>query len=175
MSLYAYEKLITEHKLKQSDLPEEVQIAILGLQDISRGSLLQSQRAQKAGKVYTISPVSKKKIEQLDKWACRGILEHLDGDIIDEPVPHTIVELKKDIDNKSHTAVVTTARAVNVELADLFNAGNVEIGLNVLATEAPSCHKLISSTYEKDGENGIETGQYSLLEVKDGIFKLEKK
>ncbi len=92
---YGYEKLIKEHNLEVSTLPEEVKNAIAYLQDVEKGINALKARLKKINKEYKQSPSVSAKIKQLDTWAIRGINEFLEGDVIKGDAPTDDDEILK--------------------------------------------------------------------------------
>lgn len=195
---YAYEKLITQHKLNVNDLPEEVKIAIDSLKDIEKGINLAKSRAKKIDKEYKQSALITSKIKQLDSWAIRGINESLEGTIVKGQAPVTDDQILKLIADENAipaaipaTPIVVVPAAVQVatattepspkpheidiELLELHKIKVESLSFDELKSKAPKSYAIIFESYKKDEENGIETSNFTLLETENNIYKLSKK
>ena len=64
---------------------------------------------------------------------------------------------------------------IESELKALFEAGNKQMDIEDLQSDAPSCYEILFDTYEPEEDNGIETTRYKLLERTDGLFYITKK
>ena len=69
---FAYEKLMQEHNLSISDLPEDAKIGITTLKDIEKSIKM----AEKKGNV--VSEKTYAKIKANDKWVVKEILDFVD-------------------------------------------------------------------------------------------------
>ncbi len=109
---YGYEKLIKEHNLEVSTLPEEVKNAIAYLQDVEKGINALKARLKKINKEYKQSPSVSAKIKQLDTWAIRGINEFLEGDVIKGDAPTDDDEILKMANKDNPIPAVTPPAAI---------------------------------------------------------------
>lgn len=173
-----YEKLMEENNLKLSDLNEEARIGIKTITDVKKSIVM----LEKKGK--TVSEDVIKKIKANDKWICGEILEIIDGKEINktDEAPHDAVEIIKavnDVNNvviadKDIPAADATGIKIDGDLKKVFDEGKKVITSDELKLISPDAYDIIAKTYEKDGENGLDTSFYSLREKETGIFELKE-
>ncbi len=200
---YGYEKLIAEHNLDKSTLPEEVQNAISYLQDVEKGITALKARLKKLNKEYKQSANVTMKIKQLDTWAIRGINEFLEGDVIKGDAPSTdddILKLaakdnpttppaaepatppdttkapepKVTPDKAPPVVEATTTHDVDLELLEIYKSGTDILTLEEIKAKAPKSYALIFNAYKSGEENGLETSNFSLVETEQNNYKLSK-
>ena len=170
----AYEKLMEEHGLKVADLNEEARIGIKTITDVKRGIFL----AEKAGKMVSVDVI--KKIKANDRWVCGEILELVDGKEInkDDSAPHTAAEINSSgtatVVDKDVVAVDTVGIKIDFDLKKALSEGKKTITSDDLKIISPEAYALIAESYEKDGENGLDTSFYSLREKETGVFALNE-
>ncbi len=75
---YAYESLLTKHKLSVSDLPKDAQDGIAQIQSTERGLNLLRKKAEKSGKPFKLSGEAQTKVLLWDKFVMREIMDFLD-------------------------------------------------------------------------------------------------
>jgi hypothetical protein len=178
--MYAYQKLMEEHKLSLSDLPEDAKVGIKTIQDIEKAVRMSENKGQ------TISPATLSKIKANDKWVCNEILDYLDDkDTNSDELPHDKAEVIEDIkddaaeaakgeDGKEKDDVLVNAVYAN-ELKELHASGVKVFTLDELKSKAPKCYAVIWDGYEEGAENGIETPKFKLLETEKENFTLTSK
>lgn len=199
MADYSYKKLLADKNIKIADLPEEVQVAIEAIIDIDKGLNITQKAKEKAGKEFSISDKTKKKIKAFDGLAVRGIQEFLDGKevtieaptvaavetIIAEvkaentpdvpPVVETVAPVVLEVPEEKPKPSNTVGVTIESELAELNKSGVSNISLSDLKSKAPSCYKVIFENYNESEENGIETTNFKLLENDKKEYTLTKK
>ena len=193
---HAYEKLMKEHNLSLKELPSDAQIGIDAIQHIVKAVNL----AEKTGK--NVNPKVYDKIKANDKWVVREILDYV-GDKNDntDPLPNQADQVIKD-DIQGATKVVDPAKKaddkatdppegtpapnqgpqltpeqvgkIDEELKALHDAGNSTISVHDVKAHAKTAYDVIFDTYEPEGQNGIETTYYSLIETQKEVFTLTK-
>lgn len=171
-----YEKLMEENNLKLSDLNEEARIGIKTITDVKKSI----NRLAKKGR--DVSPDVIKKIKANDKWICGEILEIIDGKEInkDDKAPHDALEIIKaagasaTIVDKETPAVDATGMQIDADLKKALDEGKKVITSDDLKVISPDAYDIIAKSYEKDGENGLDTSFYSLREKETGVFELKE-
>lgn len=172
-----YEKLMEENNLKLSDLNEEARIGIKTITDVKKSINILAKKGR------DVSPEVIKKIKANDKWICGEILEILDGKEHnkDDKAPHEALEIIKDagrvdaiIVDKDVPAVDATGIKIDGELKKALEEGKKVITSDELKIVSPDAYDIIAKSYEKDGENGLETSFYSLREKETGVFELKE-
>lgn len=187
MEKLAYEKLMEENNLSLKDLNEDAQIGINTIMDIKKAIRMK----EKGGK--NISEKVIKKIKANDKWICAEILEIIDGkerNKTDE-APHTAEEIEKDLEkdnvNKNFVenikktdeipvdAVDSIGIEIDSEIENVLKSGRNELSLDELKEICPKSYGIIFENYTPEGENGVITTYYSIIEIGKYKFKLNKK
>lgn len=171
-----YEKLMEENNLKLSDLNEEARIGIKTITDVKKSINMLAKKGR------DVSPEVIKKIKANDKWICGEILEILDGKEHnkDDKAPHEALEIIKDaastatVVDKDVPAVDATGIKIDAELKKALEEGKKVITSDELKIVSPDAYDIIAKSYEKDGENGLETSFYSLREKETGVFELKE-
>ena len=171
-----YEKLMEENNLKLSDLNDEARIGIKSITDVKKSIVM----LEKKGK--TVSDDVIKKIKANDKWICGEILEILDGKEHnkDDKAPHEALEIIKaatataTVVDKDVPAVDETGIKIDADLKKALEEGKKVITSDELKIVSPEAYDIIAKSYEKDGENGLETSFYSLREKETGVFELKE-
>lgn len=204
---HAYEKLMKEHNLSYSELPNDAKIGIDVIQQIVKAVYL----AEKTGK--KVKPKVYDKIKANDKWVTREILDYVDGKethneplpnksataVIEsgiegapaaaastepaktpvnepEPVKKPTMEPQKKVEPPAPVEILPeTVIKIDEELKTLADAGKTTMTLEEVKAGAPTAYNVIFDGYEPDGQNGIETTYYSLIETQKEIFTLTKK
>ena len=195
---YAYEKLMAENKLQLKDLPKDAQIGIQSIKEVEKAVRMRT----KTGKPVTEAMVDKLKYH--DNAVVSAILEKLDIDTnADDFVEdfdkkdgyEKLEELTEgegkddsgkdgdDTDGKSPVPETTPAPAeptkealeIEAEIKKLFDSGKKEATLDELKVLAPKSWNVLFNNYTKDGDNGIETSNYSLFEENaEYVFTINK-
>lgn len=188
MEKRAYEKLMEEHNLQQSDLTDDAKVAIKQLKDIERGMNLSLSRGKR------IQPETAKRIKTLDTFITRDILYMLDDEQNPNPVPDPeetkkILEaqaaakkVEEDAARAKEEEAAKKAKEVSPEgikcdgeFAEMIKAGKTEVSFEELKSLAPTAYGLIFDAYEDGADNGITTSYYVLAETEKNKYKLSKK
>lgn len=180
---YAYEKLMQEKGLAVNDLPEDAKIGINTLKDLEKAVKM----AEKGGK--TVSDKTLAKIKANDKWVVNEILDFVDEtDENEDEMPYDGEEIEDEIEEyfedeeeeeeeeeESVPESSPLGQSIEKELTDMFNSGKKEWNTNEIKRDYKSTYNTLFENYEDDGENGIETSNYRLLESGDELFTISKK
>ena len=175
--MYAYEILMEKHSLTKSDLPADALLGIKTIQQISNAKKMTEARGQ------NVSQAVLNKIKANDKWVVREIL-----DVIDEQAPSNPDELPNEAEEvitqikEEETPAITPEQKlgyeIDNELSFLFDNGpdnNYQFTTNDLQNlGAKKTYTTIFDNYEQEGENGITTSNYRLVEVEPELFTIEK-
>ena len=179
--MYAYEKLMNEHKLTINELPVDAQTGIKNIKKIEVAINMQDKKAEKAGKTYTPSPSVTADIKTFDKWVVREILDYVDDKDTNTAAPgvkadEIIADIKKDEPTKTDEPKKEAdpkGLACDKEFAEMLKAGKVEVTLEELKSLAPTAEGLIWD--DKDEVKGVSTTYYLLSQTTPNNFKLTKK
>lgn len=183
---YAYQKLLAEHKIVESDLPADAKVGITAIKNIEKAINM----AEKNGK--KISPETIAKIKANDKWVCNEILDFVDKtDENEEDAPYEeeeiIEEIKDETEEEEETGdepeqkeeqpAVADPKGMKIdaELSVAYEKGKKTITLEELKTISKTAYDVIFDTYDDSGDNGVETSVFSLLETDENVFTLNKK
>lgn len=170
-----YKKALTQYNLKESNLPEDAQIGITIITD----TLKAANMLEKRGK--SISEKTIKKIKAMDKWIYYEILDTVnDTDNNDDEMPFDkkeVIEEIKEIENESTKSNVDNekGKSVVMELCKLYESGKKIYTLQELKMSAKKTYDVIFDNYDEDGENGLMTNDYELIETDKETFTLTKK
>ncbi len=185
---YAYEKLMDENKLSINELPEDARTGISAIKDQEKGIALQDKKGKKP------SAATLNKIKAWDKAVTREIVDFLEDrneDAVEkEKLANAGKEEAKKISEESAAAKLEEDEAaknkapevdprgaeIDAECIKMVSNSKDKVDLNYLKEHAPTAYKLIFDTYEKQGENGISTSNFSILEINDQreTFQLKK-
>lgn len=177
----AYEKLLKEHDLQITDLPEDAQIGIKSIKEIEKAVAM----TEKKGKTVTPSTIAK--LKALDKWIVREItdlVEDKDTNTDAPPVTPDVAaqvladaktdEPAKGADEPDIKAVDEKGVAIDKEFDEMWSNNKKECTLDELKQLANKAYDVVFDSYEAGKENGINTSNYSLIESGDK-FTLTKK
>lgn len=166
---YAYEKLMQEKNLTINDLPEDAKIGINTLKDLEKAVRM----AEKGGK--TVSEKTLAKIKANDKWVVNEILDFVDEtDENEEEMPYDGEEIEEEIEEEQPQNS-PLGQSIEKELTDMFNSGKKEWNTDEIKRDYKNTYNTLFENYEDDGENGIETSNYRLIESGDELFTISKK
>lgn len=191
-----YKKAIAEHKLKESDLPEDAQTGIAGIGEVLRAITM----LEKKGKAPR--PATLKKLKAMDKWVYYEILDHLnDTEKNEKVIPVTAEEVvaevkaegeqKPPVVKKEEVIPVVVAEEIKpegeevkltpeqkkgfeieAELLKMIESGRAEWDIESVKGIAPKTYAVLFETYEEGKENGVKTSKYSILETKPKVFTI---
>lgn len=178
ISELAYFKLLQEHQIEESGLNQEIRDAIKDVKD-----QLNSIN-HKASKDKEVSADSLAKLKRRDMYAVGLILDYLDsretqhgpaGDNSTTPPAGSQ-------NNEGATDDVTVidddrGYTIDRELGAMYKEGLIaDISMAALKKSAPVTESVIFASYSKDGDNGVETSNFRIVETAHGteIFTLTK-
>lgn len=179
-----YEKALKEHKLKVSDLSEDAKVGVEQINGVLNGIKMLEKKGQK------VTEKTLKKLRAMDKWVYYEILDQVHGtEKNDEEIPHekdeVVEEAEQIADNneaeevegeeENATGDTATGEAIDKELEVAYNEGKKQITLAELKTVSKTAYDVIFDNYDENGDNGIETTLFSLIETDDEVFTLTKK
>lgn len=180
----AFEKLLNEKGIQESDLPEDAQVGIKSIREILSAIKL----TEKQGR--TVRPSAIAKLRANDKWVVREIYDFIDDkDDNKEPLPNpakkVITEIRDDDsgakkDAEPNTPQITDAEAkarkIDLEFEELLKQNKSILTLDELKAAAPTAYDVLFEAYNAEEENGIETTHYLLIEgAEKEKFTLTKK
>ena len=174
---YAYLKLLKQHNLKETDLPEDAQIGIENIKAIERGIAMLQKSPKYRG---SIPPKTIAKIKANDKWVVNEILEVLDGrerNDSDE-VPNDVEDVLDDVkpDNVDDVSNMKVGDKIDAEITKaLAGKDTMIVTLHGLKEVAPITYNEIFDSYDAEGENGVVTSKYSILETEKEQITISKK
>lgn len=168
---YAYQKLMTKHKLEYSELPEDAQTGIDIIKDVNKAIVM----AEKKGN--TVSQKTYNKLKINDKFVVGEILDYIndkENDDDDAP-PFNADEIKEDMLENNDVKLDPLGLSVDEELKAILEQGKTKLSTEELKEDAPKSYNIIFDSYNPEEENGIETSLYSILEKEDEMFYISKK
>ena len=175
MEQLQYEKALQDYNLSINELPEDAQIGIESIKDVLKGVKMIEGRGRE------VNPKTIKKLMSLDKWVYYEILDYVnDTDNNDDEAPvdekEIVQEVKEQVaEAKESDAETKIGLKINEELANLIKQGITTIEFKALKSQAPTAYKVVFENYDSDGDNGIDTTHYSLIETDIEIFTLKQK
>jgi hypothetical protein len=166
---YAYQKLMAENDLTLAELPEDAKLGIEAIKNIEKAVNM----AEKSGK--KVNPQTMAKIKANDKWVVREILDYIeDEDENSDEMPHDDDEIIDEI-NDANNPKKQLGFTVESELEKMFLTNEKEFELAEIKRIAPTTYGVIFDGFDDEGDNGVETNKYRLIETDDEIFTLTKK
>jgi DNA integrity scanning protein DisA with diadenylate cyclase activity len=166
---YAYQKLMAENNLTLAQLPEDAKLGIETIKNIEKAVNM----AEKSGK--SVSSQTMAKIKANDKWVVREILDYLeDEDENTDEIPHDDNEIIEEID-EANNPQKQLGYKVEAELEKMFLTNQKEFEFSKIKSIAPNTYNVLFENFDDDGDNGIETNKFSLIETDKEIFTLTKK
>lgn len=172
---YAYQKLMAENDLTLAELPEDAKLGIETIKNIEKAVNM----AEKKGK--KVSPQTMAKIKANDKWVVREILDYIDDeDENEEEMPYEDDEIIEEIEeeddaNGSNIQQNQLGFKIEAELEKMFATNQKQFELSEIKRVAPTTYGVIFDGFDDDGDNGVETNKYRLIETDEEIFTLTKK
>lgn len=170
---YAYEKLMEDNDLTLSELPSDARHGINQLKKIEKSIKMVQGRGK------SVSNDIMEQIRVNDKWIVREILDYIEDKDIDRgELPNSAEDVIEDLHEETSddtTQPDTIGLKVDKELKSLFEAGKTLLTGEEIRDNARNTFEVIFDTYAKDGENGVVTTYYALIENAEGNFILTKK
>ena len=166
-----YVKALEQYGLKESELSEDAMVGVQQIKDVIKMMTL----AEKQGK--SISEKTFKKLRTLDKWVYYEILDQVnDTDNNEEEAPIDADEIIEDIKEET-TASKSDTKGLEIdsELESMYKSGKSEWSLEEIKSAARKTWNVIWDNYDADGENGVETSRFSLIETELKTFSLKQK
>jgi len=167
---YSYEKLMKENNLTLSELPEEAKVGIETIAKINRIVNLTESKGKKIGNSTVV------KLKANDKWVTQEIQAYLQGKDSNQSdkLPYAESEIKQEME-KEEVKIDPKGLAIESELKKLHESGKKTVTADELETLAPKCYDVLAENYDDDGDNGIETSHYTLIETAEEVFTINKK
>lgn len=174
-----YLKVMEEYNLSERELPTDAINAISAIKSAMRLAKLRELKRQDATQYY-------EKAQSFDRFVVKEIQDLInnteengdmpDTDFVDEELDEDSVnEYEQDEDEEQEEYKPKgDGIKINSELAELYKNGKTEIEINELKNLAPNCYETIFDCYEANGENGIQTNDYNLIEYEKQKYKLTK-
>lgn len=187
-----YKNLLAKYKINEAKLPEDAKDGINDINSVIRGINLLQKKAEKAGKEYKVRADVTRRLARLDRWVCGEIIDYInDTDENADEAPETaediLTDAEKDaakavnngkpneVNNDNEPKVDAIGLKIDKELKALFDAGKTLLTGEDIRNNARNTFEVIFDTYAKDGENGVVTTYYALIENAEGNFILTKK
>ena len=162
--MYAYEKLMQEYNLKESDLTKKAKVAITAIKNIEKSLVRQKGKSNFKG----MSDETKEKIEINDQFAVDEIEMMMDSD-------------DDEGDNQKKEPIVTLTEEekkgneIESELKKLVESNKLAYTIDELRNLAPTTYEEIWDNYEDDEENGVGTSNFKIMEDSNNLFNVTKK
>lgn len=172
-----YKKVMEQNGLELSDLPEDAQIAIENINEVSRALNM----LEKRGKTPTQKTLNK--LKALDKWATYEIYDILkDTDKNDDEMPENPEKLVQEINEQAVDGNPEQPQEINKvgleiesEIENLLKTGKTNFNFDELKKSAKRTYDVLFDGYEEGYDNGIETSRYNLIETDKHLFTISKK
>lgn len=170
-----YLETMEEYNLKIGDLSEDAQNGIEQINDVIKGIKLHESRGN------TVSEKTFKKLRTLDKWVSYEILDMVnDTDKNDDDLPHTSEEIMNEFEEEIDEAEdfygdQEEGLKIDADLKLAYESGKKNISFDELKSISRTAYYTIFNSYDASGENGLVTSNFSLLEIDENVFTLEKK
>jgi hypothetical protein len=164
--MYAYEKLMQEYNLKESDLTKKAKVAITAIKNIEKSLVRQKGKSNFKG----MSDDTREKIEINDQFAVDEIEMMMDNDDDDS-----------NADNQKKETIVTLTEEekkgneIESELKKLVESNKLSYSIDELRNLAPTTYEEIWDNYEDDEENGVGTSNFKIMEDSNNLFTVTKK
>jgi hypothetical protein len=164
--MYAYEKLMQEYNLKESDLTKKAKVAITAIKNIEKSLVRQKGKSNFKG----MSDDTREKIEINDQFAVDEIEMMMDNDDDDS-----------NADNQKKEPIVTLTEQekkgnqIESELKKLVESNKLSYSIDELRNLAPTTYEEIWDAYEDDEENGVGTSNFKIMEDSNNLFTVTKK
>jgi hypothetical protein len=193
---YAYQKLMAEHDLKVSDLTEEAKVGISAINNIEKAMKMAESQGKK------VSDETLSKIKANDKWVVQEILDMVeDTDDNEDEMPYEEEEVIEDIQDdieededqeyeeeededeedereklaNSFEQNKELGVAIDKELDEMFKSGKKTWKADEIKGGYKKTYNTLFDAYEDDGDNGVETSNFRLIETDYETFTLTKK
>jgi hypothetical protein len=167
---YAYEKLMEENDLTIAELPADAKQGINQIKKIEKAIKL----VQGRGKSVSNDTINQIRVN--DKWIVREILDYLEDKDIDRgEMPNSAEDVIESIEEDNTPTADPKGLKIDKELKALFDAGKTSLTIDEIRSSARNAYDVIFETYERGGDNGVETSYYSLIEQQDGDYSLTSK
>jgi len=188
-----YKNLLTKYKVNEAQLPEDAKEGIAEIKNVIRGINLIKTKSEKAGKEYKVRADVTRRLARLDRWVCGEIIDYINdtdenADEAPEDADDILKQAEKDAAkaategksdkteaNDNTPAADPKGLKIDKELKALFDAGKTSLTIDEIRSSARNAYDVIFETYERDGDNGVATSYYSLIEQQDGDYSLTSK
>jgi hypothetical protein len=163
--MHAYEALMQEYNLKESDLTKKAKVAITAIKNIEKSLVRQKGKANFKG----MSDETKEKIEINDQYAVDEIEMMMDNDDDDS-----------NTDNQKKEPVITLTEEekkgnqIEAELKKLMESNKFSYTIDELKNVAPITYEEIWDNYDDGEENGVGTKSFSIKEDSNNLFNVSK-
>ena len=168
---YAYQKLMEQHELTYSELPEDAKTGIDVIKDVEKAIKM----AEKKGNAISQKTYNKLKIN--DKFVVGEILDYVnenDNDDDDE-VPFDAKEIKEEMIETTSVQLDPKGLSIDEEMKEILAQNKSKLSIDEVKRYAPNSYNAIFQGYDPDEENGIETSYFRLIEKDDNLFHIIKK
>ena len=168
---YAYQKLMAQHELTYSELPEDAKTGIDVIKDVEKAINM----AEKKGN--TISQKTYNKLKINDKFVVGEILDYVNDreNDDDDEVPFDADEIKDEMIETKSKQLDPKGLAIDEELKEILSQNKSKLSIDEVKRYAPNSYHAIFEGYDPDEENGIETSYYKVIEKDDNLFHISKK
>lgn len=176
-----YLNALEEYNLDINDLPEDAQIGIEQINNV----ITSIQLCEKKG--TQVKEATFKKLKAMDKWVYYEILDMVnetdknedempyDEEDFEEEFEEEMEEEDDDDDDNYAEGDKSIGERIEVDFNEMYKDGKTKISLEQLKSLSKSAYDVIFSGYDEDGDNGIETTNFSLIETSEYEFTLTKK
>lgn len=157
-----YPELLSQHGIAVEGLPQDIKQKIQKLKSVENALKMVEKQGRKP------SEATLEKIKNMDAEICSAITE-----VVASSPPPKKKNDDQDGDNYAY-GDDATGRVIDSELSAAFTNGKTSITFEELKTISKTAHDIIFNSYDANGENGIITSHFKLIEIDEYVFKLEK-
>lgn len=193
-----YVKAMQQFGIAEKNLPQDAKIGVKQIKSI----LKKIEKAENSGK--NVGKPTLNKVNAMDKWVYYEILDMVnetdknedempyseedfenefqeemvgqeDDEEEDESEPEEDDEEEDDDDDNYAEGDKSIGERIEVDFNEMYKNGKTKISLEQLKSLSKSAYDVIFGGYDEDGDNGIETTNFSLIETSEYEFTLTKK
>lgn len=177
-----YLKALEEYNLDVNDLPEDAQIGIEQINNV----ITSIQLCEKKG--TQVKEATFKKLKAMDKWVYYEILDVInETEKNDDEMPYEEDDFEAELEDENNEEEEEDdddnftegdkllGDKIENDCEEIYKNGKTSFTMEELKSLSKTAYDVIFSGYEEDGDNGIETTNFSLIEISEYQFTLTKK
>lgn len=200
-----YEKALQEYKLNINDLPEDAKIGIENINGVLKGINMLQKNGRKVTEktIKKLNAMDKWVYYEIldvvnDTDKNKGEIPYEEEEVLDEALEESDDDDNGDNygenngdddddeqgeegnsgeDEKEYTQQELEGFGVTIDeqLSGVYATGKKQLTLQEIKMYCKKAYDLIFENYENDGDNGIETSNFTLIELEENLYELNKK